>query len=99
LEELIMAKKKVYTPTDKEQRVAVDFIEGLIIMRYFNKDCAGNVCDPRPLEERLDEFIEKQTEKYHIEDDPFTSFPCTTKEYWQNIAKYNKQLMEDKYGY
>ncbi len=94
-----MAKKKSCVPTEKEQRVAVDFLEGLIIMMYFNKDYDGNVRDPRPLEERLDEFIQKQTEKYYIESDPFTSFPCTTKEYCENLAEYNKQAMEEKYGY
>lgn len=85
--------------TDSKQRVAVDFLESLTVLLYFNKDCDGNILDDRPLEERLHELITSYTEKYQIESDPFTSFPCTTKEYFQNLAEYNRQSMEAKYGY
>lgn len=93
------AKEKPIKITDAKQRVAVDFLEALVILLYFNKDFNGNVVDQRPLEDRLDELIAKYTEKYQIESDPFTSFPCTTKEYFVNLAEYNRQAMEAKFGY
>ena len=94
-----MATKKKYVPTEKEQRVAVDFLEELTVMLYFNKDYDGNVLDVRPLKERLQELIDKKTEQYYIESDPFTNFPCITKEYCESRKEYERQIMMEHYGH
>ena len=92
----MITKKKL---TDKEQRVVVDFLKELIVMLYFNEDYNGNVLDARPLTERLQELIDKKTEQYDIKSDPFTGFPCTTKEYWTNKHEYECQLADQMYGH
>lgn len=38
-------------------------------------------------------------EAYGLHEDPFTGVPCTTKEYFENRAEYNRQLMIEKYGH
>lgn len=93
----IKAEIKPYIPTDKEQKVAVDFLENLIALRYFRQVPPGEV--PKTLEEELDDFINFMTEKYKVEEDPFTRFPCTTKEYLANREEYEAQCFEEKWGY
>lgn len=94
-----MANTKEPKVTDAMQKVAVDFIEELIIMLHFNKDFNGNENDHRPLNERIDEFINKQQKKYALCTDPFTLFPCTSKEFCELSHKYEIQLAEEKYGH
>ena len=38
-------------------------------------------------------------ERYELCDDPFTGMPCTTKEYVENRAEYERQAMYEKYGH
>ena len=38
-------------------------------------------------------------EKYELCDDPFTHTPCTTKEYYENVKEYERQVMEERFGY
>lgn len=89
-----MSNKKVYIPTDKEQRVAVNFLERLTVINW-----EGSKKDSTTFAEELNGLIDEMTEFYKIEADPFTSFPCTTKEYLKNRAEYHKQTMEERYGY
>lgn len=76
--------KKQKKITNTMQEVAVDILTRLCF--------AKNIDDS-------DEIIKWAYEKYHLEDDPFTHLPCTTKEYAQNIVEYNKQAMIEKFGY
>ena len=89
-----MAKNKPYVPTEKEQKVAVHFLEQLIILNW-----DGAKRSSESFTEELSKLIDEMIEIYKIESDPFTSFPCTTKEYLKNNAEYQAQLFEEKWGY
>ncbi len=70
--------------TEKIQRVAVDILTQFM----FTKD--------------MDEVMEvwnKIHKQYELHDDPFTSTPCTQKEYYKNLSEYEKQIMIERYGH
>lgn len=71
------------TLTEKEQRIAVDFLENLIF---------SGIDAPR-------EFFDKMIERYGLKEDPYTKLPCTSEEYDRNSVKYAKELMFEKYGH
>ena len=70
--------------TNKIQEVAVDILERF----YFVKDI-----------EEVFKIVKEMEEKYELHDDPFTHMPCTTKEYCENVREYEKQSMEERFGY
>lgn len=82
-----MAKQKKIT--EPMQQVAVDFLEELVILQMNNK-----IND-----EEITKLMKKMEDKYCVEQDPFTLFPCTTKEYLKSNYEYNRQLFENRYGY
>ena len=70
--------------TDKMQQVAAD-----ILMRlYFVNDI-----------DEVFKIVKEMEEKYELCDDPFTHTPCTTKEYYKNVKEYERQSMEERFGY
>lgn len=70
--------------TDKMQQVAAD-----ILMRlYFINDI-----------DEVIKVVKEMEEKYELCDDPFTHTPCTTKEYYENVKEYERQVMEERFGY
>ena len=56
-----MAKNKQYSPTDKEQKVAVNFLEQLIIINW-----DGEKRSSKSFTEELDKLIKEMTEYYKI---------------------------------
>lgn len=74
---------KVKKLTEKEQRVAIDFLEELIF---------SNTKVPKG-------FFDKMMQKYELMNDPFTGLPCTPREYADNRLEYDKQTMMQKYGH
>lgn len=77
-----MAKTKSKL-TEKEQRVAIDFLEELIF---------SNTVVPEG-------FYDKMMKKYALMNDPFTHLPCTPEEYSKNSLEYDRQIMIEKYGH
>ena len=77
-----MAKTKSKL-TEKEQRVAIDFLEELIF---------SNTVVPEG-------FYDKKIKKYALMNDPFTHLPCTPEEYSKNSLEYDRQTMIEKYGH
>ena len=69
--------------TEKEQKVAIDFLEELIF---------ANTAVPEG-------FFDKMMKKYGLMTDPFTGLPCTPKEYAKNRIEYDRQWMIQKYGH
>ncbi len=69
--------------TEKEQKVAIDFLEELIF---------SDTKVP-------DGFYDKMMKKYALMSDPFTCLPCTSKEYAKNSLEYSRQCMIEKYGH
>ena len=45
------------------------------------------------------EVYKRMQDKYNIYDDPFTGFPTTEEEFFNNREELNKQRMEEKYDY
>ncbi len=78
-----MKEKKKRILTEKEQKVAIDFLEELIFANT-----------PVP-----EGFFDKMMEKYELMTDPFTGLPCTPKEYATNRLEYDRQSMIQKYGH
>ena len=72
--------------TNKMQEVAVDILTDIIAEEYFGKPVGK-------------EFFDRVMKKYNLQEDPFTRFPCTSKEYGKLNEEYNKQRMMEKYGY
>ena len=72
--------------TNKMQEVAVDILTDIIAEEYFRKPVGK-------------EFFDRVMKKYNLQEDPFTRFPCTSKEYGKLNEEYNKQRMMEKYGY
>ena len=72
--------------TNKMQEVAVDILNELIVAKYSGK----------PIDSDFYQWI---IERYNLQEDPFTHFPCTSKEYSRLNKEYNNQLMMEKYGY
>ena len=70
--------------TDKMQQVAADILTRL----YFVNDI-----------DEVIKIVKEMKEKYELCDDPFTHTPCTTKEYYENIKEYERQVMEERFGY
>ena len=70
--------------TDKMQQVAADILTRL----YFVNDI-----------DEVIKIVKEMEEKYELCDDPFTHTPCTTKEYYENIKEYERQVMEERFGY
>ena len=70
--------------TDKIQQVAADILTRL----YFVNDM-----------EEVIKVVKEMEEKYELCDDPFTHTPCTTKEYYENVKEYERQVMEERFGY
>lgn len=70
--------------TDKMQQVAVDILSRL----YFVNDM-----------DEVVRVIKDMEEKYELCDDPFTHTPCTIKEYYESSREYEKQKMEERFGY
>lgn len=81
-----MKKKKEFNPTNSAQEAAVDIMMEFIFLEDFSK-------------ETIYKILDKIEAKYQLCEDPFTRLPCTTKEYFKNSEEYNRQLMEEKYGY
>ena len=75
--------KKQRTLTDREQQVAVDILEELIGENVAVKS----------------DFYDKIMNRYHLMRDPFTGFPCTSKEYAKSSLEYSKQCMFERYGH
>lgn len=69
---------------DKMQQVAVDILTRL----YFVNDI-----------DEVIKVVKEMEEKYELCDDPFTRTPCTTKEYYENVKEYERQVMEERFGY
>ena len=69
--------------TEKEQKVAIDFLEELIF---------ANTAVPEG-------FFDKMMKKYELMTDPFTGLPWTPKEYAKNSIEYDRQCMIQKYGH
>ena len=70
--------------TDKMQQVAADILTRL---------CFVNDID------EVIKVVKEMEEKYELCDDPFTHTPCTTKEYYENVKEYERQVMEERFGY
>lgn len=70
--------------TDKMQQVAADILTRL----YFVNDI-----------DEVIKVVKEMEEKYKLCDDPFTHTPCTTKEYCENVKEYERQVMEERFGY
>lgn len=70
--------------TDKMQQVAADILTRL----YFVNDI-----------DKVIKVVKEMEEKYELCDDPFTHTPCTTKEYYENVKEYERQVMEERFGY
>ena len=69
---------------DKMQQVAADILTRL----YFVNDI-----------DEVIKVVKEMEEKYELCDDPFTHTPCTTKEYYENVKEYERQVMEERFGY
>ena len=70
--------------TDKMQQVAADILTRL----YFVNDI-----------DEVIKVVKEMEEKYELCDDPFSHTPCTTKEYYESVKEYEKQVMEERFGY
>lgn len=79
-----MRKRKLTNPM---QEVAVDICVQLIV-----KTWNGQMLDSV-------EFVKNIMEQYNLQEDPFTKFPCSCKEYAKNREEYDRQLMEERLGY
>ncbi len=44
-------------------------------------------------------FYDRIMNQYGLCHDPFTGFPCTFSEYFENKAEYDRQTMMEKYGH
>lgn len=75
--------KRKTTLTEKEQRVAIDFLENLIF---------SGINIP-------EDFFDEIMKKYELLEYPFTGLPCTLKEYCKNSVEYDRQCMFEKYGH
>lgn len=86
--------------TDRMQQVAVSFLEKLVVLRNFE---ITQFMDDDTAKDKLlsgiDKIIEEGMEEFKIESDPFTSFPCTTKEYLASKAEYERQTADGRYGH
>lgn len=81
--------------TEKEQRVAVDFLEQLIIITGYKND--NEKAEDKLF--KIIDLIKNMYVKYEIKNDPFTNFPCTNNEYYKNIKEYEGQIADLKYGH
>lgn len=72
--------------TDNMQKVAVDILERIIAYQYEHKEIDK-------------EFFENVMKDYNLHEDPFTLFPCTSREYGKLREEYDKQLMIERFGY
>lgn len=79
-------KKNKKRITDDMQTVAVDILTRIIIAEW----------DGKPVGK---EFFDEVMKDYLLWDDPFTHLPCTTFEYQKLSEEYNRQLMEERFGY
>ena len=70
--------------TNAAQKVAVDILTRFMFTQN--------------MEEVIDVFHEV-LERYELESDPFTKMPCTTKEYFDSVAEYERQTMMERYGH
>lgn len=70
--------------TDKMQQVAADILTRL----YFVNDI-----------DEVIKVVKEMEEKYELCDDQFTHMPCTTKECYENVKEYERQVMEERFGY
>ena len=70
--------------TDKMQQVAADILTRLYFVNDFDE---------------VIKVVNEMEEKYGLCDDPFTHTPCTIKEYYENVKEYEKQVMEERFGY
>lgn len=70
--------------TDKEQRIAAEILTAFM----FTKD--------------MDDVMRVWKAVYNqfaLCDDPFTGCPCSSKEYLENRAEHDRQIMIDRYGH
>lgn len=81
-----MAKKRVITNT--MQKVAADILQDFIICTWDGVT-----------EESCKKFYDEVFKRYDLCDDPFTRFPCTSKEYADGNLEYQRQSMIEKYGH
>ena len=72
--------------SNKMQEVAVDILLDIIMEEFFGKPAGSD-------------FYQRVMQRYNLQEDPFTRFPCTSKEYEKLKEEYDKQLMMEKYGY
>ena len=70
--------------TDKEQQIAAEILTAFM----FTKDMDDVM--------RVWKSIYDQ---YALCDDPFTSCPCSSKEYLENKEEYQRQVMMERYGH
>ena len=70
--------------TERDQKVAAD-----ILTQFMFTNTMDDVT----------EVWKRVYEQYGLCDDPFTSTPCTPKEYCENRLEYDKQTMIAKYGH
>ena len=78
--------KKEKTITNTMQEVAVDILERIIAAEWEGKPVGR-------------EFYDSVMSDYNLQEDPFTRFPCTCKEYGKLSKEYHDQIMFEKYGY
>lgn len=72
--------------TNSAQEAAIDILCDFIV---------------KSMQKQLDDraFIESVMNRYNLEEDPFTKFPCSTKEYVRLKEEYEKQVMFERLGY
>ena len=73
--------------TDAMQEVAADICIQLIAATWHGDSFDSGI------------FVRDIMEQYNLQEDPFTKLPCSCKEYAKNREEYDRQLMEEKYGY
>lgn len=50
-------------------------------------------------QESCDKFYDEVYKRYDLCNDPFTTLPCTREEWADSNVEYQRQTMEQKYGY
>lgn len=80
-----MKQKKI---THTMQEVAADILQTFIIHTWDGVT-----------KEACDKFYDEVFKQYDLNYDPFTHFPCSNKEYAENNEEYQRQLMEERFGY
>lgn len=86
-----MSKKKTRVITHPMQEVAVSIAEDLAIL-LMTKDKYIPI-------EKISELYKSVMERFKLDKDPYTTMPCTTKEYVKNSIQIQRDIMMEKYGH